>query len=256
MGEETLNFNIWNSIILAGLLQGFSGAALTATVLLHCYSMMSEYQRGIKNKQVRDTISGVGWFKKMALGLLALCILWLAQLVYVVVNAVYIPFYVLWIGMSVIIYWLGHVGIYKYGVQQERKKIRSYSIEHRSSFVPAKQQKNEHVAGLEKLVVQQKAFLDPTLTLDKVAEQLNLSTSHMSRIINTELGMGFPDYLNSLRVAEAKSHLNNPEFANYTLVAIGLEAGFNSKTTFNMTFKKFTSLTPSEYRNSQLEQNL
>ena len=40
------------------------------------------------------------------------------------------------------------------------------------------------------------------------------------------------------------------DFANYTLVAIGLEAGFNSKTTFNAAFKKVTLQTPSEYHSS------
>jgi AraC-like DNA-binding protein len=93
-------------------------------------------------------------------------------------------------------------------------------------------------------------FLDSMLTLDKLAEEMKLSKSHLSRIINSELGIGFRDYLNSLRLEEAKLHLLNPEFASYTLVAIGLEAGFNSKTTFNTVFKKITTMTPSEYRNA------
>ncbi len=229
------------------LLIEFSGAALTATVLVHCYGMLSKHQREMMDKQVRDTIPGISWFKKMTVALMLLCLLWMAQLVYVVVNAVYMPFYALWIGMTVMIYWLGHVGIYKYGVQQERKNIRNFSIEHKVAY-PVLKQKSEHINTLENLLVNQKMFLDSMLTLDKLADEMKLSKSHLSRIINNELGIGFPDYLNSLRVEEAKLHLLNPEFANYTLVAIGLEAGFNSKTTFNSAFKKITSFTPSEYR--------
>lgn len=225
----------------------FSGVFLTAVVLLYSYFMISKHEREMKTKKTIDTIPGIGWFKKMAVALLVLCVLWLGQLIYVVVNKVFMPFYGLWIGMSIMIYWLGHVGIYKYGVQQERKSIRNYSIEHKVVY-PVSRSKNGHIDALEHLLVDQKMFLDSMLTLDKLAEEMKLSKSHLSRIINNELGIGFPDYLNSLRVEEAKRHLLNPEFANYTLVAIGLEAGFNSKTTFNSAFKKNTSFTPSEYR--------
>lgn len=52
---------------------------------------------------------------KMVLLLLGLCVVWAAQLIYVIALEIAMPFYPLWIGMSAMIYWLGHVGIYKYG---------------------------------------------------------------------------------------------------------------------------------------------
>ena len=61
--------------------------------------------------------------------------------------------------------------------------------------------------------------------------------------------MSFPDYVNNLRVGKAKEFLRTGEFSNYTLVAIGLEAGFNSKTSFYNTFKKNTGLTPLQFIN-------
>lgn len=70
------------------------------------------------------------------------------------------------------------------------------------------------------------------------------------------MNLGFLDYINQLRVEEAKQYLQNPEFENYTLVAIGLEASFNSKTTFNNCFKKFTGKTPSEYKKELHKKNL
>ena len=47
---------------------------------------------------------------------------------------------------------------------------------------------------------------------------------------------------------DAKKMLENEEFDNYTVVAIGLESGFNSKTSFYQAFKKHTRQTPSEYK--------
>lgn len=199
-------------------------------------------------KDKHDADNRLRWFQLVIVSLFGLSLVWL----YVtILDYFYYTelWYIIYIGMAITVYWMGHVGIYKFGVEQERKKIRHFANGQPIPYEPEKQ-KNEHIAALEKLLVDQKRFLDATLTLDKIAEELSISKSHLSRIINAELRMGFPDYLNSLRVEEAKAYLNNPDFAHYTLLAIGLEAGFNSKTTFNTAFKKATTLTPSEYRKS------
>lgn len=218
----------------------FTSIAFDIGVLIFLYLRIQSHE------EKHDGSERLSWFKTVLLSLFGLSIVWL----FVAIADYYFDteyWYAVYIGMSIVIYWMGHVGIYKFGIEEQRKKIRNYSIEQRVDYEPGKQ-KNEHIDALEQLLVGQKRFLDPTLTLDKVAEELKISKSHLSRIINAELGIGFPDHLNALRVEEAKSYLGNPQFANYTIVAIGLEAGFNSKTTFNAAFKKQTSVTPSEYR--------
>jgi AraC-like DNA-binding protein len=190
------------------------------------------------------------WFKVLLGCFLALTCIWLVVSVLYFVFRIIHAWYIIWILISVLIYWMGHIGIYKFGIQEERKKIRHYAMEHASVHVYEKQ-KNEHVAAFEAHVIRQKRFLDPELTLDKISEEIGVSKSHLSRMINTELQTSFPDYINTLRVEEAKAYLNQPEFANYTLVAVGLEAGFASKTTFNNAFKKITGFTPSEYKSAQ-----
>lgn len=156
-------------------------------------------------------------------------------------------FYLLWIGMSFLIYWLGYIGVYKYGINEDRKKIRKLTKD-ASVIYEKKSSKNEHVIALERLLVEDKMYLNPSLTLERIADKLQLSTSYLSRILNAELGMGFTDYLNSLRVMQAKEYLMNPEFSKYTIIAIGLEAGFNSKSAFFNVFKKSTGKTPLEFK--------
>lgn len=188
------------------------------------------------------------WFRRILTVFLIASLGWLlVSLQTFVYGASQAWWYAIWIFMSFMIYWLGFVGINHYGVQQQRHKIRSYLIDKQIIRESAKP-KNEHISTLEQILVSEKRFLDPTISLERLSEEMGLSKSHLSRVINAELGIGFNDYLNHLRVEEAKHHLCNPEFENYTLVAIGLEAGFNSKTTFNTAFKKQTSMTPSEFR--------
>ena len=228
----------------------FVGIVFTISILSWLIIAIRKAEKEVPDFGSPKILQRLQWFRNILIVFFLLCFVWFAVAMLMVVdNAPQTVWYVMWIALSVMIYWIGHVGIYKYGVMEERKKIRNYSIEHKVQYIPAKQ-KNEHIMGLEELLISEKRFLDPSITLDAIAESLQLSKSHLSRVINTELGMGFPDYLNSLRVEEAKSYLGNPEFEHYTLVAIGLEAGFASKTTFNNTFKKMTGLTPSEYKSS------
>jgi len=159
------------------------------------------------------------------------------------------------------IYWLGHIGLYKYGIVADRKKIREYlnkndSISQESnnntSGYSSSKHTNAYIEALEKLLLQDKIYLDSSLTLDTVASNLNLSPSYLSKIIHNELNTSFPDYLNSYRIEEAKNYLKNPDFSNYTIVSIGLEAGFNSKSSFYNVFKKATGKTPLAYQREQI----
>ena len=56
------------------------------------------------------------------------------------------------------------------------------------------------------------------------------------------------DFVNSYRVEEVQRRLVDPSSAHLTVLAIGLEAGFNSKSSFNAVFKKHTKMTPSQYQ--------
>ncbi len=154
--------------------------------------------------------------------------------------------------MSLSIYILGHVGIYHFGIVQEQKKIREFQQTHSVIAIIEEitSSQNKNITAFEKFIKQDKNYLDSNLSLEMAAKHLSINKSHLSRIINSELGKNFSDYVNELRIEEAKSYLANPEFFNYTLEAIGLEAGFNSKTAFNNAFKKFTETTPSDYKKS------
>jgi len=72
----------------------------------------------------------------------------------------------------------------------------------------------------------------------------------LSQIINQNSGKNYSTLINELRIEHAKKLLANEEYSNYTISALGLESGFNTKTNFYSTFKKITGHTPNEYKKS------
>jgi AraC-like DNA-binding protein len=95
-------------------------------------------------------------------------------------------------------------------------------------------------------------FLHRDLTLQDVALELNIPQHHLTQTINELLQKNFYTLINEYRIEEVKRRLLDPKFAHYNILAIAHDAGFNSKSSFNMTFKKHVGMTPSQFRSSQL----
>jgi len=93
-----------------------------------------------------------------------------------------------------------------------------------------------------------KPYLNSDLTLRELAGKLSMSTHNLSEILNTRLNQNFYDFINRYRVEEVKRKLAEKESENFSLIAIAFDSGFNSKSTFNTIFKKYTGTTPSQYR--------
>lgn len=91
-------------------------------------------------------------------------------------------------------------------------------------------------------------YIRNDLTLQDLAGMLDIRPHNLSQIINTRLKRSFYDFVNGYRVEEVKRRLADPETANLTILAIALDAGFNSKSTFNQIFKAEVGETPSQYR--------
>ena len=105
--------------------------------------------------------------------------------------------------------------------------------------------------GLRKLLTaleEEKIYLDPEITLQSLANRLGIPVPHLSQIVNERLNQTFSDLINRYRVEEVKRRFADPACRHYSLLAIAEEVGFRSKSSFNAIFKKYTQMTPSEYR--------
>ncbi len=91
-------------------------------------------------------------------------------------------------------------------------------------------------------------FMHRDLTLQDVATELNIPQHHLTQTINEQLNKNFYTLINAYRIEEVKRRLLDPKYAHYNILAIAHDAGFNSKSSFNMIFKKHIGMTPSQYR--------
>ncbi|MDX1383755.1 MAG: helix-turn-helix domain-containing protein [Thermoanaerobaculia bacterium] len=98
---------------------------------------------------------------------------------------------------------------------------------------------------------EERTYLDPSLTLGGLAERLGVAPRTLSQVVNSQLGQSFSELVNGYRVEEAKRLLADPERDREPVLDLALEAGFNSKSSFNEAFKRITGTTPSQYRRRQ-----
>jgi AraC-like DNA-binding protein len=125
-------------------------------------------------------------------------------------------------------------------------------IRYRHSGMPA------HVASqfagqLQGLMQTEKLYQDCELRLDTLAEKLTVSRHHLSQILNEQLGMNFFEYINSLRVEEAKELLRQVPRQELNISEVAYQVGFNNKVSFNKAFRKATGLSPKEFRQATQE---
>ena len=83
------------------------------------------------------------------------------------------------------------------------------------------------------------------LTLEDLAEHVNLNPSYFSSLFKQSTGSSFREYLNMVRIEESKRLLANTD---YSIIDISLAVGFEDQSYFSKVFKKYTGLTPKQFR--------
>jgi AraC-like DNA-binding protein len=101
---------------------------------------------------------------------------------------------------------------------------------------------------LVELMESQKPYLNSELGLTDLAMMMQIGIHELSYLINVGFENNFYGFVNKYRVEESKILLNSSKHQHLSIIGIAFEAGFNSKTVFNTTFKKMTGLTPTEFK--------
>ncbi len=147
---------------------------------------------------------------------------------------------------------LGYFGyrqgsIFPVGLSRSLEKVETSDKAYERSGLSAE----DEVALMNRIdlyVKDTKAYIDSDLTIYKLGKFLEVPHYHITQTINRVEGKNFYTYINEQRIAEVKLRLEDDRADRFTLLALALDCGFNSKTTFNTVFKKLEGKTPSQYK--------
>lgn len=106
------------------------------------------------------------------------------------------------------------------------------------------------IQGLEEIMRRDKPYLNPKFSMHDLCEQLNVSRRKVTYVINEVMDKNFYGVINDYRIEEAIELLKDDRTLDYKMDAIAEMVGFQSKSSFYACFKKYTGVTPTEYRNN------
>jgi AraC-like DNA-binding protein len=132
--------------------------------------------------------------------------------------------------------------------EKEASPEQALTVQKSSLTESEKAEKEKVIREVLNYMQNKKPYLEPELTLDQLASQLFIKPRALSQAINEILGQNFFDFINRYRIEEASRLLTNPKDKKITILEVLYEVGFNSKSSFNTLFKKYTGLTPTEFR--------
>jgi AraC-like DNA-binding protein len=98
-----------------------------------------------------------------------------------------------------------------------------------------------------------KPYLSPEYSLKELSASSGIPQHHISQVLSNKLGTNFYDFVNRYRIEESLKWLKSKDSEDKNILEILYEVGFNSKSVFNSSFRRFIGTTPSEYKKMQSE---
>ncbi len=229
---------------------------------------LNSYQRSINHLFSETSKIDLAWVKWLINGFMMLTFIMLAlyfvllrdpenfRLIILINTAMVTPYIyiVTFKGVTQPTLWQAKSGLSKEKAQEELheaeiiEQVSENEKEKGEKPVLNPERRQDIVARTLVAMEEGKLFLKTELTLQDIADQLNIPAYQVSQAINEGLKKTFYDLVNGYRVEEAKRLLVDPKRRNNKMLAVAFDAGFNSKTTFNTVFKKFTGFTPTDFK--------
>ncbi len=188
------------------------------------------------------------WIKKIIQFILfyegLLIIFWLIGSNYFLIDTILSDIIILVLG----ILGLKHNDIlFEFQLQKSIEKNRILNSQRKIKSKISDDKKNEIIAELKKIILEEKLYLNPNIKIKNFAKRLHVPEKDLSIIINDSLGKNFSSFINEYRIKEASRLLLEQKIR---INEIAFRVGFYSKSAFNSKFKEFVGSTPSEFRKS------
>ncbi len=210
---------------------------------------VKNYQKYLYNNYSTTQDKSLGWLIPFLWMNIGITILWFMSYLigwFGYGAAAEVSYIAVIIGLGLLLYCIGYNLVLRYDWFYVVPIEIEYVDESQKNKLSSKT--NLYYQNLIRLMQDEKLYTDVELTLQKVSEQLGISSGYLSRIINEKEHKNFFEFVNAYRVQEVKRKLVDKEYLHYSIFGIALESGFKSKSTFNTVFKRMTGYTPSGYQ--------
>jgi AraC-like DNA-binding protein len=239
-----------NYLELLNVLASFS-------VLVKGILLVRIHQKKLANNFSYRTEKELAWLKELLIILLITTVLWawIVPLSSLFTNW-HISAYWIWMLQSIIIFYFAFkahlqpdifysfalASSYEDNIQIIKKQANT------EESLPITTQDTALILAIEQAMQVQKIYRQPKLSLQEMANELKISERVLSQAINSHYQCSFSDFINTHRINEVKERILRKDDEQFTILSIALDSGFNSKSSFNLMFKKIAGTTPQEFK--------
>ena len=243
-GSNGLSQTPLHQFTIVYLVEQWLGILSISVYVFLSVRLLIKYRKWIKSKYSNLENKSLGWLRTPVFIYSGYWVAWtiITQVDHFVFQYAYKEYYFLPtnIELAIITTWIGFRGYVK--SQADVSGFLKPSLKTEPSPTNP-----EEAKLITNLMNTRKPYLNPDLDLQKLSELASMNSKTISRIINHDLHMNFYEFVNKHRVEEFKQRLQQSGHNQLTLLGHAFECGFNSKSTFNHIFKKYTDQTPREY---------
>jgi AraC-like DNA-binding protein len=255
-GKE-LNFGIINFIFN---LEEYFGITYCIFLGVLSYREINQIETKIQEQFSNYNISKLSFHKRLLKIMLIFCLVWALVVTYAAINNLGYSeiFYTLWLFIAFVLQWVAWTGFIN-----DKALLPVFDTDDKSKKIPVEvldvkleeeedpslkiQKTNPLYVTLIDLFENEHVYKEANLSLSILAGKMNISKSYLSALINQTTNQTFYEFVNSYRVNHIISLFEKGELQNFTILSLAFESGFNSKSTFQATFKKITGHTPTQY---------
>lgn len=251
-----LHFKLYEAPPISYHIMYKGNQVLFLVALVWLIKQLRQYARHIKDRfSFIDPIQ-LSWLTQTSWAYLSITVV--SILIFAISNFQWLPinihsaYSIVSLGVVLAVFYISFHGIRQYTVAEyygkppDQSLIESSEKYKTSSLTPTEQE--TIYQNLLQLFETRELFLENKLQLQEVADALNVTTHNLSQTINSISGMPFYDFVNGYRVKHLQKLLADPTKKKFTILALGMDSGFNSKASLNRIFKAETGLSPKEYQ--------
>lgn len=213
-----------------------------------------KYRHEFKDNYSNDKINNVWWLTIFVILNFMIYPVVIGVVIYHIVNGKGIPFSII---EEITIILVLFTYIYYLIIKPEILLVEHEKAEQEEKNVPKYQKMNlpeemrtRYARKLEEYMIEKQAFTNENISVKSIAEELKIKSHHLSMTINIEFGKNFYNYINEHRIRYAETLLKDPKITD-SILEVAFNSGFQSKTSFNKSFKTITGMTPTQFRKQQ-----